>query len=565
MSLTTTIEPQTTSRPDVAPPMPRNVAPVGLIETWLRGHLNLVALAITAAGFVARIAAASSTYLNPDEILHYLLIDQPSLFLAYKASLSNAHPPLIYLLLYLCHLLGRPELVLRLPLILAGTAFCWFTFEWIQLVFGGAAGLFALIVVAFSPIHIALSAEIREYALLLCCMAAALYFLERASQEKSLRTMWYFCFFLYLAILSHYSALFFVAACGIYALAGFADSKPPRKLLAAWATVQLGALAIYVFLYVTHVAKLKNQVALWAMPFGDTFFQSYQQSIFRFTAVNTWNIFLYMFAQRYVAAAMLIAFLASVAFLFFTDFTSTPGKRDFRHGPQHVSIQLLLPFLAVWVAAIAGIYPFVGSRHTAALAPFILAAASFAFAAICRNKLWAAVLAASLLAGVSVCSGNPSEPGITKANQNRQLMTGAVGYMYQAIPAGDLILVDQESSLPLAFYYCEPQANLLNWSGAEFDELHCQGHPVVTLHFWHLRAEGLAESFEKMAQRYGLKPGNRVWVFQAGWKGYLLAQLPHERPQFHCITPKTFGENITIVPLMVGPDLSPTMQATCHN
>jgi Dolichyl-phosphate-mannose-protein mannosyltransferase len=563
MSLTTTIEPH--SRPDVAPPMPRNAAPMALIERWLRGHLNLVVLAITGAGFVARISLATTTYLNPDEILHYLLTDRPSLLLAYHASLSNAHPPLIYLLLYLCHLLGRSELVLRLPLILAGTAFCWFTFEWIQLVFGGAAGLFALIVVAFSPIQIALSAEIREYALLLCCMAAALYFLERAFQEKSLRTMWYFSFFLYMTILSHYSALFFVAACGIYALARFADSKPPRKVLAAWAGVELGALAIYVFLYVTHVAKLKNQVALWALPFGDTFLQSYQQSIFHFTAVNTWNIFLYMFAQRYVATAMLIAFLAGLVFLFFTDFTSTPGKRDFHHGPRHVSIQLLLPFFAVWAAAIAGIYPYVGSRHTAVLVPLILAAASFAFAAVCRNKLWAAVLAAGLLAGVSVCSGNPSEPGITKANQNRELMTGAISYMHQAIPAGDLILVDQESSLPLAFYYCEPQANLLNWSGAEFDELHCQTHPIVTLHFWHLRAEGLAESFEKMAQHYGLKPGNRVWVFQAGWKGYLLAQLPHELAQFRCVPPKTFGENITIVPLMVGPGLSPTAQVNCHN
>ena len=565
MSPTTTVEPQTILRPGVAPPMPRIVAPIGHIERWLRGHFNIIALAITAAGFVARIAAASSTYLNPDEILHYLLTDQPSLFLAYKASLTNAHPPLIYLLLYLCHLLARSELVLRFPVILAGTAFCWFTFEWINMLFGGAAGLFALIAVAFSPIQIALSAEIREYALLLCCMAAALYFLERAFQEKSLRTVCYFCFFLYLAILSHYSALFFVAACGIYALARFADSKPPRKLLAAWAIGELGALAIYVFLYVTHVAKLKNQVALWALPFGDTFLQSYQQSIFHFTAVNTWNIFLYTFAQRYVAAAMLIAFGAGLAFLFFRDFTSSPARCGFLHGPRHVSIQFLLPFLAVWAAAIAGIYPYVGSRHTTVLAPFILAAASFALAAICRDKLWAAVLAASLLACISNYYGNPSEPGIAKANQNRELMTGAVSYMHQALPAGDLILVDQESSRPLAFYYCEPQPNLLNWSGAEFDELHCQTHSIVTLHFWHLRAEGLAESFEKMARHYGLKPGNRVWVFQAGWKGYLLAQLPHELAQFRCVAPKTFGENITIVPLMVGPDLAPIAQAPCSN
>jgi Dolichyl-phosphate-mannose-protein mannosyltransferase len=563
MTLNATLDPQTSAPPGVAVATPGDETPsaVGFVEKWLRGHVKLVAFAITAAGFVVRIASSTRTYLNPDEILHYLLINQPSLFLAYKASLSNAHPPLIYVLLYACHLVGRSELVLRLPLILAGTAFCWFTFEWIRVLFGGAAGLFALVVVAFSPIQIALSAEIREYALLLCFMSGALYFLERAFQEKSVRSMWYFCFFLYLAILSHYSAVFFVIACGVYALAWFGDSQSRQNLLAPWAGVQLGALAIYLFLYVTHVAKIKNQVSLWALPFGDTFFQSDQQSIFRFTRVNTWNIFLYMFAQRYVAAAMLVASIAGIAFLFFRDFISSSGKQEYRH----LGIQVLLPFLAVWAAALAGIYPYVGSRHTAVLAPFVMAAASFPLAAVCRKKIWAALFAASLLAGVSTYRGNPSEPGFTQANQNRQLMTGAVSYMHQAIRKGDLILVDRESSLPLAFYYCEPQASLLSWSGAEFDALRCQGHPIVTLHFWHLRAEGLAESFEKMAQHYGLKPGNRVWVFQAGWKGYLLAQLPQQLTQFRCVVPKTFGENITMVPLMVGSDLSPVAQAPCRN
>jgi len=147
------------------------------------------AIAIVSPGSVARIVLARKTFLNPDEVLHYLMINEPSLRLAYKASLTNAHPPLIYLLLYICHLLGRPELILRLPLVLAGTAFCWFAFKWVQALFGEAASLIALIVVAFSPTLIALSAEVREYALLLFCVTAALYFLERAFDEKSVRAM----------------------------------------------------------------------------------------------------------------------------------------------------------------------------------------------------------------------------------------------------------------------------------------------------------------------------------------------------------------------------------------
>lgn len=179
-----------------------------LVETWLGDHLNALALAVVAAGFAVRVFVASRSYLNPDEAMHYMWINQPSAFIAYKASVGIAHPPLLYLLLYFWHFLGRSELMLRLPSVFVGTALCWMLFQWIGMVLGRTAGLIGVITVTFSPAMIALSAEVREYALLLCCIAAALYFLERAFREESVSQMWYFSFFLYLAILTHYSALF---------------------------------------------------------------------------------------------------------------------------------------------------------------------------------------------------------------------------------------------------------------------------------------------------------------------------------------------------------------------
>lgn len=563
MNLNTTIDTETNSLRDGASGLPQaDACHAGLAERWLHDHLQAIALGVTAAGFVVRIVAANRSYFNPDEALHYLLINEPSLVLAYKASLTNAHPPMVYLLLYFFHWMGRSELILRLPLVFAGTAFCWFIFKWIHALFGGTASLIAVFVAAFSPALVALSAEVREYALLLFCMAAALYFLERAFQEKSVRTMWRFSLFLYLAILSHYSAAFFALALGVYVLARMADSECPRKVVSAWAMGQMGAMAIYIFLYVTHISKIRNNLAVWATSFGVTFFQFNQESIFHFTGQNTWNIFQYMFPQRYVAAAMLICSIAGVAFLFFQDFLPTSRKQ----GSPHIGIQLLVPFAAVWAAAIAGIYPYVGSRHTIVLAPFAIAAASFLFAAICRHKLWAGVLVAALLMAVSNLYGTTSEPGITKANQRRELMTGAMNYVRQSIPQGDLILADLESSIPLACYYCEPeQASFLNWTRENFNQFHCHGHVIVTLHFWHLTAEGLAVPFEKTVHSYGLKPGDRIWVFQAGWGSGLFAQLPQPLAQFRCVTPRTFGKNITIVPLMVGPDLSPAPTAKCPN
>jgi hypothetical protein len=562
MSLNTTIETAANSARDVAPEKPEAVPGAPPIERWLHGHLTKIAVAITAGAFAARIVVASRSYLNPDEALHYLLLNEPSLFLAYKASLTNAHPPLIYLLLYICHFVSHSELMLRLPSILAGTAFCWFTFKWIRTLFGEAAGLIAVILAAFSPTLIALSAEVREYALLLCCMAAALYFLERAFAHKSVSSMWLFSVCLYLAILSHYSAAFFCLAAGVSALARISDSGYPRKIISAWVIGQMGALTIYVFLYVTHLSKIRNNLAVWGTAFGGTFYRFDQESIFHFTKQNTWNIFQFLFAQPYVAGTMLIGFVAGTGFLLLKDFMPSAG----RGAPRHASIYVLLPFFAVWAAAVAGIYPYIGSRHTAVLIPSAIAAASFLFASVSRQKLWAGALLASLLMGVSNYYGKCPEPGIRDVDQRQALMTGAMNYLHQSMREDDVILADMQSSMPLGYYYCgAEEAFFTSWTRASFDQFRCHGHLIVSLHFWLLRPEGLTVPFEKMVNSYGLKPGNRVWVFQAGWGGDLIAELPKEAAKFQCLTPRTFGQNITIVPLMVGSDLSPAPQTKCVN
>jgi predicted membrane-bound mannosyltransferase len=98
-------------------------------DRWFEAHSNLSAILIVIAGFLVRLRAASGTFLNPDEALHYLLANQSSWQLAYHASLTNAHPPLLTLVLYFCRGVGTSEFVLRLPSVIAGTAFCWIFFK----------------------------------------------------------------------------------------------------------------------------------------------------------------------------------------------------------------------------------------------------------------------------------------------------------------------------------------------------------------------------------------------------------------------------------------------------
>lgn len=557
----TTIDAKTTPSRGVASSSPQDPSPhANVVDGWLHDHLGLIAFAVIAGGFVARIAAASGTYLNPDEALQYVQLNQRSALLAYKVGQSLPHPPLYYLLLYFWHLLGRSELMLRLPSIICGTALCWVAFKWIENLFGRAAGVFGLVMVTFCPTLIALSAEVRQYALLLFCMVTALYFLGEALRRNSLAQMWFFSGFLYLAILSHYSAFFFVVAVGVYCLARIADSQFSRKLMFCWLLGQSGALAIYVFLYFTHLAKLRANLTGWGGELDQSYFHSYRDDILSFTGEHTLEIFRYMFARSYVSELMLAVFVAGIAFLFARDLLSRTGKAS------RLGLLLLLPLIAVWGASIAGVYPYVASRHTVFLAPFVIAASSFLLAAFCRQKLWASFLLATVLMAVANVSAAPAETGFRREDQRRVLMMAAVDHVHQFIPKSGVIFVDYQTSLPLSYYLCGPQQIIsLDMSRPDFYRFSCNGYSVVSVRFWKLRSEGLALPFEKMVRSYGLKPGDPVWVFQAGWGGNMVADMTKLEPRFRCVTPAIFGRNISIVPLMVGTNLTPAPQTKCPN
>ena len=197
---------------------------------WFEGHAGLAAIIVILLGFLVRLWAASGIFLNPDEALHFRLANQLSLALAYKASLTAAHPPLFILLLYYWRALGASELWLRLPSVIAGTVFCWMFCKWLSKAAGNLAGFIGLLFVAFLPPIVLIAAEVRQYSLLLAFLASALYFLDEAFQENSLCQMAAFSLCLYFAMLFHYSAFLFAAALGIYALLRIFTERPPANL-----------------------------------------------------------------------------------------------------------------------------------------------------------------------------------------------------------------------------------------------------------------------------------------------------------------------------------------------
>ena len=544
----------------IGPQEPHKCDPDGPIEQWLNQHLDLVALAITFAGLAARINMAAASYLNPDEAVHYLILNQSSLALAYKASLTNAHPPLIYLLVYFWRFLGRSELMLRLPSVLAGAALCWVAYKWISLKFGKAAGVVGLILVSFSPAFIALSAELRSYAMLMFFETAALYFIAVSLQEMSSRKMWYATIFLYLAILSHYSAIFFALAAGVYALARLAESKAPRKVVSTWAIGQAGAVAILGLLYVTHISKIKSSISIWAMPFDQGYFHLGGGNFLDFARTHTLEFFTYLFENEYTSAGMCLAWIVGLAALLYTDWK--PKNR--RDATRFSGILLLLPFIAAWAGAIAGIYPYVGDRHIAFLAPFAIAALSFLLSAVFSRKIWAGAVIAALLVTATITSGRTFEPYISPENQNRALMVAATAYMHQSIPRSDFIMTDLQSGVALSYYLCGPRAMfpVHLHDEAEYSDFSCDGYSILAFRIWKLSTREFPSRFQEMARQRNLRRGDRVWYFEDGWGLNLDRTLPWARPAFRCMVSRRFGGNISIMPFDVGPDLLPVATVT---
>ena len=519
------------------------------LDAWLRPRLDLIALLVVAVGFVVRLVTAAVGYLNPDEALHYLLANQPSVIVAYKASLTNAHPPLFFLLLYFWRLAGNSELALRLPSLLAGTAMLWVAFRWLGRAFGATIALIGLIVLAFSPVMKSLSAEVRGYAVLLLFMASALYWLERAFEERSASMMARFSLALYLAILTHYAALWFTLALGVYALLRIIGRQLPASVVKVWGGFQVGAVALYVFLFITHISSLKGGTLEQEATSGwlrESYFQSGQDSLLLFPLTRSAAVFGFVFSQRAAGIALFLAFLGGVVLML----VKGVPLRSLRSKRPDLGILLLLPFFFGCGAAILGIYPYGDTRHSVYLALFAVAGVSVLLGELAGRRVWPVLLAAGIVVPIWTLKLSTA-PGqhIQTQNQRRVLMARAVNYIRQTIPQGALLFVDYHTSVMLGYYlgkdqivrFDEPQPQ------KDFLEFPYGGYRVVSTKnvFIFEDVERFGAELKQMKEAYGVKPGELIWVVQSGWGVNIYAKLTWRFPELY-FPGVMFGGNLSV-------------------
>lgn len=466
------------------------------VDRWLLRHTPLAVLVVMASGLAIRIAAIRGTYLGSDEALHFQLVNVSSVADVYRATLTNAHPPLFFFLLHFWRLVDSSEFFLRLLPALLGTAVLGVAYRWADRLFEKSAAFFTLTLLAFSPALVSLSAEVRGYTLLLFLMASALLVLERAIETRLAVSMACFSGLLYLAILTHYSALWFTLAAFAYVLIRIRGERPPARLIATWLGFQVGAAALYAFLYFSHLVNLRGGGLEQVMKMNRAeIFHSAQDGVLDFVARQTSAFFRALLGSR---AAAVVGVVAVAAGIFLLALRKRPA-----------ALLLALPFLLGAAAGLAGLYPYGGNRHSSHLLLFAAGAIGVAAAAASR-RLWPALLLGIFL-GWASWSSRPDPPVRDLAH-----MSAAIDAIRSNAPAGSLLFGDRHSGLTLSYYLGGSDYFRENPRRLPFWKSGAGGYRLIGSYAWVFNPNRFASELERLIEAYRLPPGQRVWIVHLG-------------------------------------------------
>jgi len=512
------------------------------IENFLSSRLEWIVLVPLLLGFALRLNFANSTYLNPDEALHHVLVNQNTLIAAYKASLTNAHPPLYFVLLYYWRFLGNSEVMLRLPSVLASSAVAWMAYRWVGMVLGKAAGLITLVLLALSPVLTTLGAEVRNYSLLLLCMISALYFIERALRDQRVSSIFYGSLFLYLAILTHYSALWFVLASGIYVLLRIASLKGRARI--AWLLFQSGGVAIYAWLYVVHISKIRGSqmeadaMTDWLQPL---YLHGGESSV-TFVRIATRDLFRFLFGSRAGGNVVLVVFAAGILWL------CAAALFEHRRDLAAFGILLQLPFVFGVIASLLHLYPYGGTRHCIYLIPFATAGVSFPLAKVLGQRLLPILILSVVIFPYWYEHRLPDSLEIDPKQQRKALMSDALRDLRSSVQSNERVFSDYQSSLLLAYYIGRDQSPPNRQECGGVTELQYGSYHIVIVPEWSATASQLARRIE--GWRRGCVSGGRepVWIFDAGWGLNLLDDFNQTLPS-SISQARRYGETISLFKL----------------
>jgi uncharacterized membrane protein len=518
-----------------------------------KSRTYLLPICLLATGFLVRVIWAASVFLNADEAMHYVLSNQPSFALTYQATLSTAHPPLFIIMLHYWSHVGTSEFILRLPSLLAGTAFCWIIFLWLKQAADTTTAVIGLSLALFSPALIYLSAEVRQYSLLLFFCATSLYLLDRAIAENLADAMLLSLFCLYLALLTHYSSLIFALVLGLYGLLRVRSTGVRGTIYAIWGLGQVVGVALVVFLLKTHIVNKRRLAQNLADSYlRGSIFHRDENHVLPFILRANVRVFHFLFSQGAISVLALLLFIASMVILLKEARPAIDGRNP---SSRQLGFLLLAPFVINCALALGGVYPYGGTRHNSYLAVFAVPGIAAALARWRSPKIWMKPLVITLALAICNLFVVPAGAYIRPKNQRTHLMMQAMEWMHHSLPANAIIFTDLEGALMLSYYYCHSSVVQLYGQVPAFKESPCGGVRVIAIHpkLWIFRAETFPADLQNMEQTFGLIPSTPVWLFQAGFMVDKEADFRATLRGFGCPAPQNFGANILICRIALDP------------
>jgi 4-amino-4-deoxy-L-arabinose transferase-like glycosyltransferase len=561
-------------RSDGSIPIPAGSSEItGIIRVRPFAPRWLPAAILLLMGFGIRLWVSTQCHLNPDEALHYHTAHQPTLIDTYYESKSKAHPPLYFLLLHVWLQLGTTEAVLRSLSVLAGTFALWGAYRWIVRLYGESAGLIGMGILTFAPMMISLSTEVRHYALLLWFEVYALIAVEDVcGYHPSPKAVLRYFFWLTLALLTHYSAVWLVAATALYGTWRLLRNRSERKIVVWWFSA-LGLIAVLAgLLLYSHVSQLSGSALEqsaadgWLRPF---YFHAADESLVRYLIRNTVGLFLMLFgllpdfyvpgngqAVRGIAASfaicvMLVAmYVMSLALVYLRIIRIGPLARPLlpraKSRPIDSVVLLTLPIAIAAAAGVLGKFPYGSTRHVAFLLPFLAAGLGVFPAHLIQDRRRIIAIAWVVLGPLWFFGTITTGPFNNPAYHRREHMERAVKYVHATISVQRPLIMDAQTFEVMGYYLNQGETVRPKPLSNGIAEARVGGRRALIVQSeWTFTAENYPGVVKTLQATVPELHGRVAWVVGQSW-GSFYGTLVDKLPPEVCRNPQKFGEGLVV-------------------
>jgi hypothetical protein len=506
---------------------------------WSRTTLFLLLVCILAA--IPMVYFGVTYYIEYDGYWHVFIAKQTwsNLLTEYQAT---AHPPLFFFLLRGAIAIGNSRLIYRLVSILSGLGAIFVIGQIARDVTGSTlAAVLTAFVFGLSESAILISLEVRSY--MLCAFFVLLAFKSylkivsvEPSQSSDRAARIGFCASLCLAILSHYSAFFFLMACLTAPLCLALVNSEYRARLFAFLRARWLANFLTVFpIFGIGLALYWFQGRAFATPLAYLsrfyFDPAGSESRIQFLLRNLQNTFDLFSPVRFEPALIPLCVFAAIAVYFAR---SRAVARDILENLTTAVFLLMLG--AFMLASLRGRYPFGGGlRHQFLLFPFLALSAVALLdrlAALIRVRhARAAVLALAFLAAAV----NAKAAYTRFQNIRNDHATRDVAVFRNVFPHPRVVLLDQFSVVNFFTQYYDWKWRTVAKNGPLYQyAVSKNGQEFTVMRYNSIWNFDFTEAlvYSNIRQAMATAPSDSITVFCMDQFGSHVPRAPAEEPAF---------------------------------